>query len=235
MKKRNIDNSPLGIAISKIKAAAIFGFISAGLTALVAIASHFGVGILQNMGFSLISLIDALLVAWLAVGVLARRRVFAILLFAVFCLSQIVGLINSPIEYGSAAARASGAFIWGGVYARGIVGAFDYHKILRGQPSIPPYGMYQNAQSQHYQTLPPYSPSYDAPHNQNVHYYQHHNQNMQCCQHPANGQYEQHFEQPPHNQNAPHFQYPPHNQHMQHHQHSADGQNAQHFEQPPLS
>ena len=117
-----IDQKALDTAEKNIKIAATMGFISAGITAVVAITAELGVDLLQEMGFSLWSLLDAILVAGLAIGTYKKNRACATILFVYYLICQIIFL-------GAGNGNIIGLFIWGSAYFLGAKGTIDYHKI----------------------------------------------------------------------------------------------------------
>ena len=152
--------TPLEVASTRIKTAAIMGFISMVVTALVAVLAHYGVEMLLDMGFSIRMLIDALVVGGLAAGLMASKsRVCAIILFVYYCLGQISTLYLSDFTFSTSS--IVNWVIWGGSYFMGMSGALNYHKLIKEQRAMEAAGFSQMPYSHPMQGYPPpqgYSP-----------------------------------------------------------------------------
>ena len=127
--KEKAIKSPLEKALERIKVAYILAFISAGVTAIIAILSTRGVNIFD--GVDIFVMVDAVLVLILGILLLTiKSRIAAVILFVYFLFSKAMIFIADPV-----AARSSTfmsiVFLMG--FFLGILGTFSYHKIKKQQ------------------------------------------------------------------------------------------------------
>jgi hypothetical protein len=111
-----------------IKNAWIAGSVSAGLTLVVTVLAMAGISL---FGFTILNLLDVLLMVGLSFGIYKKSRTCAVLLFAYFVASKVM----MWVEMGSAAGLPL-ALVFGYFFYQGIMGTFAYHKLSK-QPDSP--------------------------------------------------------------------------------------------------
>ncbi len=103
-------------ALARIRNAVIAGFISGGLTGLLAVTGF--------LGFDAWSLIDAALILGLTVGVWNRNRGCAIALFVVWIIEKLFQIVQDPGSFVSLPIGIAFAVL----FWQGISGTFAYHQ-----------------------------------------------------------------------------------------------------------
>ena len=116
--------------LKKIRNAWIAGLISGSITLVVTLFAIAGVSVL---GYSAVELIDVALVFGVTFGIYKKSRTCAVLMFVYFVISKII-LIT---EMRSASHMIVGlVFLY--FYAMGVVGTFQYHRLVRTVPQAAP-------------------------------------------------------------------------------------------------
>ncbi len=118
-------DSDLKKAKSKIKTAAIAGYISVGLTVFFAISGLFG--------FGAFALIDATIILGLSIGVHLNNRGCAVALFCVWILEKIFQLVQNPSSFTGLPV----AIIFTIMFYMGITGTFAYHRLKKVETTGP--------------------------------------------------------------------------------------------------
>jgi len=116
--------------LKKIRSAWIAGLIRGSLTLVVTLSAIAGFSVL---GYSAAELIDVALVFGLTFGIYKKSRTCAVLMFVYFVISKIVLMTEM---------RSASPMIVGVVfmyfYARGVVGTFQYHRLVRAVAGAAP-------------------------------------------------------------------------------------------------
>lgn len=112
--------------LKKIRNAWIAGLVSGSITLVVTLFAIAGMSVL---GYSAAELIDVALVFGLTFGIYKKSRTCAVLMFVYFVFSKIVLMT----EMRSASPMIVGlVFLY--FYAMGVVGTFQYHRLVRAVP-----------------------------------------------------------------------------------------------------
>jgi len=121
--------TPMEKAINQVRTAWILAFVSAGLTAIIAIFSAAGMSLIESI--DIFALIDVMLIIVLAVLIMTlKSRTAAIILLIYYLFSQISMRIADP------SLMTSGLFmfiIFTAGYFNGILGTFSYHKLKKAE------------------------------------------------------------------------------------------------------
>jgi hypothetical protein len=103
----------------------IAGSVSAGLTLAVTVLALAGISL---FGFTILNLLDVLLMAGLSFGIYKKSRICAVSLFVYFAASKVMMWVSMR-----SAAGLPLALVFGYFFYQGIMGTFAYHK-LSNQP-----------------------------------------------------------------------------------------------------
>ncbi len=122
-----------GEILKKIKNAWIAGIISGCITLAVTIIAMSGTSIL---GFSSWELIDVALIFGLTFGIYKKSRTCAVLMLVYFIISKIMIMAETGKPSGIIVALI---FIY--YYFQGMIGTFQYHKLMRGPKASPQTGV----------------------------------------------------------------------------------------------
>lgn len=109
----------------KIKGAWVAAIVSGIMTLVVTIVALSGSAML---GFGAWNALDVVLIFGLAYGIYRKSRTCAVLMFTYFAISKIMLYMQTG--------QTSGAlfgFIFLYFFARGVMGTFEYHKLLKGR------------------------------------------------------------------------------------------------------
>jgi hypothetical protein len=116
--------------LKKIRNAWVAGLISGSITLAVTLFAIAGMSVL---GYSAVELIDVALVFGLTFGIYKKSRTCAVLMFVYFVISKIILMTEM---------RSASPMIVGLVllyfYAMGVVGTFQYHRLVRTLPEAVP-------------------------------------------------------------------------------------------------
>jgi serine/threonine-protein kinase len=115
-------------ALKHIKTAWIAGLVSAGLTLAVTVLAMAGISL---FGFTVLNLLDVLLMAGLSFGIYKKSRICAVALFAYFVASKVIMWVSMGNVAGLPLALVFGYFFY-----QGIRGTFAYQKLAK-QPEPP--------------------------------------------------------------------------------------------------
>jgi hypothetical protein len=110
--------------LAKIKHATIAGVVSGCITLAITLFALAGNSIL---GFTGLELIDVALIFGLTFGIYKKSRTCAVIMLLYFVISKIVLIA----ENGAAGSGGIVALVFLYYYFQGMVGTFQYHKLLR--------------------------------------------------------------------------------------------------------
>ena len=116
--------------LKKIRNAWNAGLVSGGITLAVTLLAVAGMSVL---GYSAVELIDVALVFGLTFGIYKKSRTCAVLMLVYFVISKIIIMT----EMRSASPMIVG-LIFMYYYALGVVGTFQYHRLVRAVPEAVP-------------------------------------------------------------------------------------------------